>query len=216
MKKLDLKTILSSIKVLLSGEEIAEVIETPETIETNLEEVLLVDGTTIISAESFEAEQAVFIIPATEGEEEAEPVPLPIGNYELEDGRILTVEVEGVIASIGDAPAEDETPPADNEEEIENEMISLEEHNNIVAEMQATIDALNEKLNLSATTITDKDTEIDVLKVELSKAPAVKKLTHSPEALAFIAKVNPKNETNNKNVTMFSKILNHIEENKNN
>lgn len=63
--------------------------------ETKLEDMPLADGMTTIQADSFEVGQAVFIVVP-----EAEPVALPVGEYELADGRILKVEVEGIIASI--------------------------------------------------------------------------------------------------------------------
>lgn len=63
--------------------------------ETKLEDLPLADGITAIQAESFEEGQAVFIVVP-----EAEPVALPVGEYELADGRILKVEVEGIISSV--------------------------------------------------------------------------------------------------------------------
>jgi len=63
--------------------------------ETKLEDLPLADGMTTIQAESFEEGQAVFIVLP-----ESEPTPLPIGEYELADGRILKVEVDGIIASV--------------------------------------------------------------------------------------------------------------------
>jgi hypothetical protein len=53
----------------------------------------------------FEVGEAVFIV----GPEGTEPVPLPVGEYELADGRILVVEVEGVIAAINEVAEETET-----------------------------------------------------------------------------------------------------------
>ena len=72
--------------------------------ETKLEDQPLADGMTTIQADMFEVGQAVFIVVP-----EAEPVALPIGEYELADGRILKVEVEGIIASIEMVEEEAET-----------------------------------------------------------------------------------------------------------
>lgn len=44
--------------------------------------------------------------------EDGTQVPLPVGEYELEDGRILVVEEEGVIAEIKEAMPEEEEAPA--------------------------------------------------------------------------------------------------------
>ena len=72
--------------------------------ETKLEDQPLADGMTTIQADMFEVGQAVFIVVP-----EAEPVALPVGEYELADGRILKVEVEGIIASIEMVEEEAET-----------------------------------------------------------------------------------------------------------
>ena len=77
--------------------------------EVKLAQMKLQDGVTVIEAEAFEPEMAVFIV---NGEEK---VPMPVGEYMLEDGNVLKVEVEGVIASI-EMP-EEEAPEV--EEEVE-------------------------------------------------------------------------------------------------
>lgn len=81
--------------------------------ETKLEDMPLADGMTTIQADSFEVGQAVFIVVP-----EAEPVALPIGEYELADGRILKVEVEGIIASI-EMPQEEAEPVEPTEVPVE-------------------------------------------------------------------------------------------------
>ena len=50
---------------------------------------------TILEAEEFAEESPVFIVT------DDERVPLPIGDYELEDGSKLIVVDEGIIGSIG-------------------------------------------------------------------------------------------------------------------
>lgn len=69
--------------------------------EVKLEQMKLSDGMTVIEADSFEPEMAVVIV--TEDEQK---IPLPVGEYELEDGRILIVAVEGVISEIKDNNSE--------------------------------------------------------------------------------------------------------------
>jgi len=39
---------------------------------------------------------------------EGAPVPAPIGSYELQDGKVIVVEVEGVVASITEPAVEEE------------------------------------------------------------------------------------------------------------
>jgi hypothetical protein len=83
--------------------------------EVKLAQMKLQDGVTVIEAEAFEPEMAIFIV---NGEEK---VPMPVGEYMLEDGNVLKVEVEGVIASI-EMP-EEEAP----EVEVEVETTKKEE-----------------------------------------------------------------------------------------
>ena len=58
--------------------------------EVKLEQMKLADGMTVIEAESFEPEMSVVIVT-----EDDQRIPLPVGEYELEDGRMLVVVVEG-------------------------------------------------------------------------------------------------------------------------
>jgi hypothetical protein len=71
--------------------------------ETKLEDMPLADGMTTIQADMFEVGESVFIVV-----EDAELVPLPVGEYELADGRILVVEVEGIISAINEVAEETE------------------------------------------------------------------------------------------------------------
>lgn len=77
--------------------------------EVKLETMELANGV-VIEAESFEPGQSVFAIA------DEDRIPLPEGEYELADGRVLTVQPEGVIEAIGEAAAEEEAPV---EEEME-------------------------------------------------------------------------------------------------
>lgn len=79
--------------------------------EVKLEQLKLADGMTVIEADSFDPEMAVVIV--TEDEQK---IPLPVGEYELEDGRILVVAVEGIIAEIKEAPAQEEEAPMEQPE----------------------------------------------------------------------------------------------------
>jgi hypothetical protein len=88
--------------------------------EVKLEQMKLADGMTIIEADSFDPEMAVVIV--TEDEQK---IPLPVGEYELEDGRILVVAVEGIISEIKEK--EEEAPEVEIEVEApEAEMPQVE------------------------------------------------------------------------------------------
>ena len=66
-------------------------------------DVTLADGTIAVIEPDVEAGAAMVI-----NDSEGTPVPAPIGEYELEDGRVIVVEEAGVIASVTDAPDEEE------------------------------------------------------------------------------------------------------------
>ena len=81
--------------------------------EVKLESMKLENGTTI-EAEAFEANQEVFIVT-----EEDEKIALPVGEYTLEDGRILVVAEEGIIAEVREGGEEEEAPAQEEVEEVE-------------------------------------------------------------------------------------------------
>jgi len=82
--------------------------------EIKLEQRKLEDGVTIIEADAFEAEAEVVII--TEDEQK---IPLPIGEYKMEDGMILVVAEEGIISEIKEEAAEEEVIEEEAEKEYE-------------------------------------------------------------------------------------------------
>lgn len=84
--------------------------------EVKLETMKLMDGITIFEADAFEMDNEVFIV--TEDEQK---IPVPIGEYELEDGRILVVEVEGIILEVKEASTEEEVVEEAPEVEVEVE-----------------------------------------------------------------------------------------------
>jgi hypothetical protein len=150
--------------------------------EVKLATMKLANGTEI-EAEVFEAENEVFIV------SEEEKVALPIGEYELEDGKILVVVEEGIISEIKEKEEEaEEEVEAEVEVEEEEEMqaetatpkkvvesVSKETHFAKIEEMQKEIDAL--KLAL------EHKEEVEEVKeeVELS-AEEVAPIKHNPEA----------------------------------
>ena len=130
--------------------EIKDALKTIKTflgMEVKLEQMKLVDGNTVIEADSFEPGASVMIVVP-----EGEPVPLEVGNYELEDGRVLIVEEVGMIASIEETPAESEEEEmpveADVTPEVEvkqpKKVVSITEQH--FAEMKAKIEELETKL----------------------------------------------------------------------
>jgi signal recognition particle GTPase len=88
--------------------------------EVKLETMKLDDNITIIEAESFESGMEVVVV--TEDEQK---IPLPVGSYNLEDGRVLVVAEEGIISEVKEKEEEPEVEvevPATEEEPMEEEM----------------------------------------------------------------------------------------------
>jgi hypothetical protein len=90
---------LNQIKALLS-------------LEVKLAQMTLADGITVIEAEEFEPEYSVGIV-TPDG-----IVPMPVGEYELQDGSMVVVEVEGIIASVGPKAEEEDSEDEEAPEEI--------------------------------------------------------------------------------------------------
>ena len=88
-------------------------IKTLLNIEVNLEEMKLENGT-VITTESLEKGNEVFIVT------DDEKVAMPVGEYILEDGKLLVVEEEGIIADVRDVsdnvPAKEEEPKEETED----------------------------------------------------------------------------------------------------
>lgn len=88
------------------------------------------DNGTVISADEFAEGQPVFIVT------EDERIPMPVGEYQMEDGSMLVVEEEGVIAAIKSAEAEEEVVEevAEEvaEEVVEEEMSEVKEPKKVV------------------------------------------------------------------------------------
>lgn len=155
--------------------------------EVKLAQMKLENGT-VIEADAFEPEMAVFIV------NEEDRIAMPVGEYVLEDGNILKVEVEGVIAAIEmpeevmpEAEVEVESPEVEVEveaaaeatpkkivESITKEMFfsEIEKLRNEIAELKG--------VKLSADEEDKTDEDLKSKEVELSVEP----LTHSPEVKA--------------------------------
>ncbi len=149
----------------------------PEVLETKLEDQVLADGQTTIQADMFEPGQNVFIVVT-----DSEPVPLPVGEYELEDGKILVVKVEGVIDSIIEATEENTEEP--KEEEIPVEAEKTPEQTKVKKIVRSQV----EEQHFSA--LEEKIAELEAKIVELSKVEeVVVELAEEPKPIQF----NPEN-----------------------
>jgi hypothetical protein len=85
-----------------------------------LSETSKLENGTVLISEEFKEGMPIFI---KSEDEDGENVKLPIGEYQMEDGKILKVQVEGEIASIQEAKIEAEEP----QEEVKEEEVVMEE-----------------------------------------------------------------------------------------
>lgn len=151
--------------------------------EVKLESMKLENGT-VIEAEAFEPNQEVFIVT------EDERIALPIGEYELEDGRMLIVAEEGVIAEVRDANEEEEAPAEEPAQEEEVEQAEEEKEEEMAyatkEELTAAMDELKGMIDEIKAMMSPKEEEMseEVVEeqVEMSTdEPAAKPIKHSPE-----------------------------------
>ena len=159
--------------------------------EVKLESMKLENGTTI-EAEEFTANQEVFIVT------EDERIALPVGEYELEDGRMLVVAEEGVIAEMRDAGEPEEAPAeeveANEEEKEEMGYATKEELSAAVAEMKEMIEEIKAMMSPKEEEMAEEPQEpkeelaeevVEEVKeeeVEMSAdEPAAKPIKHNPE-----------------------------------
>ena len=151
--------------------------------EVKLESMKLENGTTI-EAEAFEPNQEVFIVT-----EEDEKIALPIGEYTLEDGRILVVAEEGIIAEVRaeeeEAPEEvveevEEVEQAEEEPKEEMAYATKEELYAAVEEMKAMIEEIKAMMSPKEEEMAEevKEEEVDLSADE----PAAKPIKHSPDS----------------------------------
>lgn len=152
-------------------------------IEVKLEEQKLENGT-VVSAETFEKGSEIFIVT------DDEKVAMPVGEYILEDGRLVIVEAEGMIADVRDVS--DEVPAKEETEDLE-EVIETEVPEEVVQEVEAIVEAVVEVI---APVLEEVKSEIEELKKKFSDmdvkeeekkeelSAARKPIKHNPEAKA--------------------------------
>jgi len=139
---MNLESITNAIKegfeAILSNKQEEVVVE--------LAQIKLIDGVTILEAESFEAGMPVFVVA-----ENGDKVPAPIGEHELEDGKILVITEEGVIAEI-------------KEKEVEEVVEETAEVEMNAEDTQKFVDMIREMFTQFSKHVAN---EIDAIKIEM-------------------------------------------------
>ena len=163
-------------------------IKTLLNLEVKLEDMKLENGT-VISADSFEKDKEVFIVT------DDEKVALPVGEYILEDGRLLVVSEEGLIADVrdvaDDVPAketeegEEITSDLEEEEAPKEEMgyATKEELSSAIEEMKAMIDEVKSMMAPKEEDLSEEAANVlksRTVKEEFSEAAAAP-IKHNPE-----------------------------------
>lgn len=147
-------------------------------VEVKLAQMMLEDGVTVIEAEAFEPEYSVGIV------QEEGIVPLKEGSYKLEDGRILVVEVEGIIARIEDAATEEQAPEQEQAPEMEMSEPESPQAKKIVESIVkesffSEMEAMRNEITELKAQLAQKE---EVKEVELAnQEPAVEPIKHNPE-----------------------------------
>lgn len=153
--------------------------------EVKLEQMKLTDGVSILEADVFEAGNEVFIVT-----EDDQKIPLPVGEYELEDMRILVVTEEGLIAEIKEAAEEEEIEVEEPEVEAGKPM---EEEMAAEAPVKKTVESIIKETFFSK--MEELAAENEALKTELAAlkaaSPEEAKKEEAPVELAA-ADVEPK------------------------
>ena len=172
-------TILNKVRVLLG-------------MEVKLETMKLDDNVTVIEAEAFEADNEVVVV--TEDEQK---IPLPVGNYNLEDGRVLVVAEEGLIAEVKEKEEEVAVEvEVEKDEPMEEEMSDAP-----TKEVKKTIESVVKETFFSEMEALKKENE--ELKAKLSGNVEVELASEEPTVnpISF----NPENVQKIENVKLASK-----------
>jgi hypothetical protein len=160
------KNVINQIKELLG-------------MEVKLATMKLSDGMTILEAEVFESGAEVFIVA------EDQKIALPVGEYELEDSKMLVVIEEGIIAEIKEMEAEEEMPIEEPEAEAE---VEVEAEAAAPKDIKKTVESIVKETFFS---------EMEALKIENEELKA---------KLEMFSKVEPTTEVATEETTKENKV----------
>jgi len=165
---------LNKIKTFL-GEEATDIVENVEAQEKVELATAKLENGTVLEAEAFEAGNEIFIVT------EDDKVALPVGDYTMEDGKMLVVAEEGIIAEIKDLDEEATDEEAEEVVEQEEELgyVTKEELAEAVSEIKAMIEDMK-KEEMSEDEVELSEELPKEVKEELSE-PAAEPIAHNPE-----------------------------------
>ena len=198
--------ILSKVKTLL-GVDASNLEVKAEAV--SLEELTLENGT-VITAESFEAGNEVFI------KTEDEKVPMPVGEYDLGDNRTLIVKTEGMIEEIKNSEevveeTQEETQVEQNLEEEEKSEMGYATKEEMTALAEAVEEVKNQLREVIEKMMDNKEEKEEMAKQEELSKPAAEGIKHSPEAEE--TKLGAKYAVNSNQNTTYNRVLQAITNN---
>jgi len=173
----------------MNAKEIINKFKTILQMEVKLESMLLADGQTVLEANMFEAGQEVFIKTVDE-----QMIPLPVGDYELENGQILSVTEEGMIAEIKDVAEETEIPEAPA-----TEVPTEAKAETPKSAPKKTVETMTKETHFSSEALTELKAEIEALKTELASMKKVEVELATEEVEAKKIEFNPENKVEKSN-----------------
>ena len=175
---MNLQEVFKKIEMALTPSQDAtpEVQEVQEEVKVEMATMKLAGGV-VVEAESFEAGENVFLL----GEDE-EKVAAPVGEHELEDGRILVIVEEGVISEIREAgevveEVVEEEATEEAMEEQEMAYVTKEEFGAAIDEIKEMIAAMMPKEEEMAS---EEVKEEEKVEMSADEAPAAKKVAAAP------------------------------------
>ena len=171
---------INTLKVFLGMEKQEEVVK--------LAEQMKLDNGTIIEVESLEAGASVAIV------NEDERIPLPAGEYSLEDGKILVVSEDGVLSEVKEVEAKEEEEKEMKEVEEEAPMMSEEPVKEAKKVVESTVKETYfeeiEKLKAENEELKAKITELSKVEEVKEEVKEEVELSEEPKPI----KANPENK----------------------
>lgn len=171
---MNLQEVFKKIEMALTPSQDAAP-EVQEEVKVEFAMMRLADGT-MLEAEEFVAGESVFLV----GEDE-ERVAAPVGEHTLEDGRVLVIEEEGVIAAINEAAevVEEEAPEVEVEQAEEMAYVTKEEFGAAIGELKEMIAGMMPQEEMAAEEVTEEVVE-EKVEMAADEAPAAKKVAAAP------------------------------------
>ena len=175
---------IRKIKTFLVEDKVEETVEETqlesqeeikEEVKVELAQAKLENGT-VVESESFKAGDEIFIIT------DDEKVAMPVGEYVMEDGKLLVVEEEGIIADyrvVSDDVPQKEDELEEKKEEMDEEaaVYDWEGMEKRIKNLEDAIADLKSKMGEKE----DFEKVEEQVKQELSETPAAEPISHNPE-----------------------------------